>query len=218
MRWTACILFALLTLWLAGPSRAEGLRRTISLDGAWQVAEGAMERMPAAFEHTVPVPGLVDMARPPFVEVGTPKSNEHRRAFWYRRTFQVDGPAPAVARLMIHKACYGTAVYLNGRLVGEHWPCFTPFVLDVGKYLRGDGQANELVVRLGGYRDAVPRSIPDGWDFEKVRYIPGLYDSVELILSGTPHVVRGRPCRTFPPRRFASWLRWPTRISRPQRR
>ncbi len=32
--------------------------------------------------------------------------------------------------------------------------------------------------------------IPDGWDFEKVRYIPGIYDSVELILSGTPHVVR----------------------------
>ncbi|MFZ5831480.1 MAG: glycoside hydrolase family 2 TIM barrel-domain containing protein, partial [Planctomycetota bacterium] len=31
-------------------------------------------------------------------------------------------------------------------------------------------------------------SQPDGWDFEKSRYIPGIYDSVELILSGTPHI------------------------------
>ena len=190
MRWSTCFILGWLILSLAGLSRADGLRRTISLDGAWQIAEGSLERMPAAFDRTVPVPGLVDLARPPFVEVGTPKSNEHRQAFWYRRTFRVDGPAPAVARLMIHKACYGTAVYLNGRLAGEHLPCFTPFVLDVAKQLRGDGQVNELVIRVGGYRDAVPRRIPDGWDFEKVRYIPGIYDSVELILSGTPHVVR----------------------------
>jgi len=29
--------------------------------------------------------------------------------------------------------------------------------------------------------------IPSGFDFEKERYIPGIFDSVELILSGTPH-------------------------------
>ena len=30
---------------------------------------------------------------------------------------------------------------------------------------------------------------PDGFDFEKTRYIPGIFDSVELICSGTPQVV-----------------------------
>src|SRR5262249_15092142 len=29
----------------------------------------------------------------------------------------------------------------------------------------------------------------DGFDFEKTRYIPGIFDSVELILSGTPHIL-----------------------------
>ena len=36
-----------------------GKRNTISLDGTWQVAEGTMDQMPRAFEHTVPVPGLL---------------------------------------------------------------------------------------------------------------------------------------------------------------
>ena len=114
-----------------------------------------------------PCAGLIDLARPPLAEVGTPKSNSHRRAFWYRRTFRIDGHLPAVARLKIHKACYGTAVYLNGRFVGEHLPCFTPFTARRGKATQGRWPANELVVRVGGYRDAVPRSIPDGWDVEK---------------------------------------------------
>ena len=106
-----------------------------------------MDRMPAAFDRTVPVPGLIDLAQPPFADVGTPKSNAHRRAFWYRRTFRIDGNVPAVAKLKIHKACYGTAVYLNGRFAGEHLPCFTPFTLDVGRQLQGNGRLNELVVR-----------------------------------------------------------------------
>ena len=32
--------------------------------------------------------------------------------------------------------------------------------------------------------------MPSGFDFEKRRYIPGIFDSVELILSGTPHIVQ----------------------------
>jgi hypothetical protein len=120
--------------------------------------------------------------------VGKKESEKHRQAFWYRRSFKVDGPLPAVARLKIHKARYGTRVFLNGKLLGEHLPCFTPAVLDVREHLKGDGQQNELLVRVGAWREAVSRSIPDGWDFEKIRYIPGIYDSVELILSGAPYV------------------------------
>jgi hypothetical protein len=46
---------------------------------------------------------------------------------------------------------------------------------------------NELLIRVGADRDAVGPAIPSGFDFEKERYIPGIFDSVELILSGTPH-------------------------------
>src|SRR5205085_2109009 len=48
---------------------------------------------------------------------------------------------------------------------------------------------NELIVRIGSSRNSVPLSIPNGFDFEKERYIPGIYDNVELILSGTPHII-----------------------------
>jgi hypothetical protein len=43
---------------------------------------------------------------------------------------------------------------------------------------------------VGASRDALPKNIPAGWDFEKIRYLPGIFDSVELILSDTPHIVR----------------------------
>ena len=46
-------------------------RQTISLDGTWQIAEGTMEKVPAKFSRQVPVPGLADMAVPPFPEERT---------------------------------------------------------------------------------------------------------------------------------------------------
>jgi len=162
-------------------------RRVIELDGTWQVAEGTMDSIPERFEHKVPVPGLIDMAEPAFEEVG--KKSEKRQAFWYRRTFTVKGTIPAVAILKVNKACYGTKVWLNGRIVGEHLPCFTPAMLDVKQQLKGTGQENELIVRIGADRGCLPAGQPSGWDFEKYLYIPGIYDSVELILSGEPRIV-----------------------------
>ena len=64
-------------------------------------------------------------------------------------------------------------------------PSFTPGYFDAKPALKtGD---NEVLIRVGADRDAVGRAYPDGFDFEKERYIPGIFDSVELILSGTPH-------------------------------
>jgi hypothetical protein len=60
--------------------------------------------------------------------------------------------------------------------------------MDVKKHLRGDGQENELVIRVGANRESIPQDMPTGWDFEKYLYIPGIYDSVELILTGTPYI------------------------------
>jgi len=134
------------------------------------------------------VPGLVDEARPPFAEVGV--KSPRREAFWYRRTFQVKGEVPAVALLKVHKAAYGSRVFLNGVLLGEHLPSFTPGYFDAWPALRGNGAVNELVIRVGASREAVPPPVASGWDFEKARYIPGIFDSVELILSGTPNIVR----------------------------
>jgi beta-galactosidase len=173
---------------LGGVSLLAGPRTVISLNGVWDLAEGSMDSCPVRFDRLAPVPGLVDQAKPQFEVVGT--NSTLRSAFWYHKKFRLDEKVPAVARLKVHKAAYGTAVWLNGTPVGEHAPCFTPGYFDVGNLLRGHGEFNELVIRVGATRNSLPPSIPSGWDFEKLRYLPGIYDSVELILSGTPQVLR----------------------------
>ena len=165
---------------------AEDARKTISLDGNWQLAEGSLNAIPKTFDHQVAVPGLVHMAKPAFEEIGVKSSR--REAFWYRRKFQFDGTVPAVALLKIHKAMFGAQVMLNGKSLGEHQPCFTPGYFDAKLALReGD---NELLIRVGAFSDSLPKTIPTGWDNEKKKYIPGIYDSVELILSGEPSISR----------------------------
>ncbi len=174
-------------------------RRVIRLDGTWEVAEGSLAERPARFDHTVPVPGLLDMADPPFAQPGstvpeperrTPRrpADPHREAFWYRRTFTLDGPLPPTARLRLRKVRYGAEVWVNQTRVGEHDRNFTPAEFDVRAHLRGDAATNELVVRVGASLAQVPPHRCDGWDFEKSRYIPGIYDSVELILTGEPYI------------------------------
>jgi hypothetical protein len=46
------------------------------------------------------------------------------------------------------------------------------------------------VIRVGADRESIPVDTPSGWDFEKYLYIPGIYDSVELVLCGSPRIVR----------------------------
>ncbi|HLH57159.1 MAG TPA: glycoside hydrolase family 2 TIM barrel-domain containing protein [Verrucomicrobiae bacterium] len=177
-------------------SAQAGQSRTIvTLDGVWQVAEGGMGRVPSNFERTVPVPGLVSLARPAFVEPGPIVSDRNsvsqkdprRDAFWYRRTFNLATPVPAVATLKVGKAMFGTRVFVNGKLMGDHLPSFTSGQFDVRDALRSG--ENELLIRVGADRDAVGPASPNGFDFEKTRYIPGIFDSVELNLSGTPSIV-----------------------------
>lgn len=94
---------------------------------------------------------------------------------------------PQFSQLKIHKAKFGTAVWVNGKKLGEHFPCFTPSYWDLRPYLKS-GQENELEIRIGADREQLPSGMPTGWDFEKYRFIPGIYDSVELILCDMPHI------------------------------
>ena len=181
-------------------------RTTISLDGRWQIAEGVLDAVPARFEREVAVPGLVDMAQPPFIEPGpkvadhgkVPQKDPRRDAFWYRRTFNIAGPIPSVATLKVGKAMFGTRVILNGKALGDHAPCFTPGFFEATEVLKiGE---NELLIRVGADRDSVTAAVPSGFDFEKERYIPGIFDSVELILSGTPNIVNVQVAPDLPSR------------------
>jgi beta-galactosidase len=174
------------------------LRKTISLNGTWQFAAGSWEKRPSKFARSIPVPGVVDMATPPLANVGmntkqrttSPQflaiPDPHYQAFWYRRTFSVEGEIPAVAQLKLSKAKFGTHVWLNGQDLGDHWPCFTPGYFDIRNALKGGGEENELIIRLGPSPLTVTDRAANGYDFEKKRYLAGLYDDVSLILAGSP--------------------------------
>ncbi len=162
----------------------------------------APDQQPAQFDRTIPVPGVVDMATPPFENVGRNTKfaddgghkfimipDPHYRVFWYRRTFSVDGEVPPVAVLKLAKAKFGTRVWLNGHDLGKHWPCFTPGYFDVRKHLKGDGQSNELIVCVNADPLAVGDRVANGFDFEKRSYLAGIYDDVTLTLTGSPFVV-----------------------------
>jgi beta-galactosidase len=192
---TIILLVAVILLQFVTGCRNDVKRRTISLEGTWKIEEGSMDVVPEVYSHTVPVPGLVSLATPEFREAGPKVSDRRsidqddtlREAFWYYRTFNLRSSVPDIALLKVSKAMFGTKVFLNGKDMGEHLPCFTPGYFDIKKALK-TGE-NELIIRVGSCRNSIPDSIPDGFDFEKERYIPGIFDNVELILSGAPRIM-----------------------------
>ncbi len=184
MRWSIYLLLNVASIAHADSSH----RRHVCLDGTWDSAQGNMTDIPAQFEHKINVPGIVKLAIPEFVDVGI--VSEQRAAFWYRKFFTLDTDVPQVATLKINKAKFGTAVYLNGKKLGEHLPCFTPSFFDVCGLLKGSGQKNELIIRVGANRESLPAHVPGGFDIEKSLYIPGIYDSVGLILTGNLQIIR----------------------------
>lgn len=175
-------------------------RIVINLDGIWDIDEGLMDVIPRRFSNrkplsedifnirTVEVPGLVDLATPPLPNYGW--SAKHRQAFWYHRTFEIADEIPQIAILKIHKARYGTQIFINDQHAGNYLPNFTPGYFDIRPLLNPG--TNKLLVRVGAFPDSVPDNITRGGDSEMINFIPGIYDTVELILSNTPHITNIR--------------------------
>lgn len=166
-------------------SRAFG--KIISLDGQWEIAEGTAKHTPRIFPGKVPVPGLVSAALPAFTQVGQPSTL--REVFWYRKKFKIPDRIPEVARLKVFKAMYGARVYLNGKAVGENAYNFTPGIFNIKPFLKGNNAENELLICIGAYISAAADTVVTGGEPERHGYPPGIYDRVEVILSGTPYIV-----------------------------
>ena len=196
----------------ASASTAPG-RTTQILDGTWQIEDGkAPGDLPATFTHTVPVPGMANLAQPAFAQVDAFYSREQlanrirsklspaewltnywkgkvdqdRDYFWYAKTFRAPA-SHAVALLKINKAQFGTAVWLNGQKLGEYAGCFTAsyFPLDRAIHWNRD---NTLIIRIGAHPAMLPDTYPTGSDFEKIKWTPGIYDSVSVIYCENPAI------------------------------
>src|SRR5262245_40606017 len=155
----ALSLAVVVALVLAGQVRGEVTRRTLSLDGTWELGEGALgDTPPEVFDRRVPVPGLVDSAEPPYAAVGV--ASAERQAFWYRRTFTAPA-AGATALLRIHRSQFGIKVWLNGELLGTHLGAFTLAELDARGAI-SFGAENTVLIRVGAGRAGVQPTGPIG--------------------------------------------------------
>ena len=158
-------------------------RQTIRLDGEWMIAktDGAF---PDRYTSAVPVPGLVDLAVPALDTVGTFYPDGW---YWHKREFVLENTDFEKIELKVHKAKYHTKLFINGKYVGENLFCFTPSYFDVKPFLMPAGQINEIVIGIG-CKAQLPDTVPDGYDIEKLKYIPGIYDHVEITLSNKPFI------------------------------
>jgi len=204
-----------LILLCVGGARALAERVIVPLDGVWEIAESVgADDLPDEFAHTAAVPGLVNQAKPPFPDVdryetaeivrrwarygtallppgqatvdGLGRTPQKRNFFWYRRMFTVPARRKR-AVLVIGKAQFGTAVWLNDEKVGEHLGCATAGIFDVTDAIAWSGK-NCLVIRIGAHPGAVPDWAPPGADCGRVHWAPGIYDRVSLRLANTPTI------------------------------
>jgi beta-galactosidase len=187
-------------------------RHTMPLDGTWSVEDTrTADASPQTDTHQTPVPGMINLAQPAFADVDRFDSREmierrirektmpaserttaagvarqQRNYFWLRRTFRAPA-ARQVAFLKVNKAQFGTAVWLNGKKIGEHLGCFTAGYFNLAGAILW-GAENELVIRIGAHPAVLPPSVACGTDFEKIKWTPGIYDSVSLEFSDNPRI------------------------------
>jgi len=171
-----------LALYLFGCSNPQILRQEISLNGTWKIAKSeSVNQIPSDFQSEIEVPGLVDMATP---KIDVQDTAYNSTVYWYKRSFTLENPGSEVIQLKINKAAYHTWVYLNGKFVGENVYSFTPSLFNLKPFLNKE---NELFIAVG-CRNNLPDTVTHGGDFEKMKYTPGIYDDVKLIVSGNPFI------------------------------
>lgn len=179
------VIFLFASTCLAVGQSTNSHRLVTSLNGIWDFEVTNNPNLaPDKFSHTIPVPGLVDMAVPAIEKPGYKRDS--LKYYWYRTKFKLSGNSP-VCLLKIHKAQYGKKIFLNGKPVCEHYPSYTPAIIDIKKYVNREGEENNLVIRVGSYYN-FPDSFVNGHDFEKSRFISGIYDDVEVIESSYPYI------------------------------
>lgn len=128
------------------------------------------------------------MARKPFPYTSDTEllktGSYEKKALWYKKTLVFDGELPGTVTLKIHKAFWGKYIYVNGQHVLTHQPNFTPAYVDISDYLKGHGEENVLLIKIGDKKSQPEEGHPTGFDSEKKTFVPGIYDSVSCSSRG----------------------------------
>lgn len=174
-------------------------RTVVDLNGIWQFDRTEKAFPPKNFRRTIPVPGLIHLATPKIDDYSiwfkkpekviakqthsvydinyVPKYN------WYRKLVLIDKKHEgAKVLLRIKKSQYVTQVYINGIDMGTSMECYTPIEIPITQALQF-GEENEILIKVGD-RFWLPPQAAGSTDKEKEHYLPGIWDDVELIVSG----------------------------------
>lgn len=178
-----------------GPIQNVDSRKTIGLDGQWQIIVDPYESGFYDYRYQPSANGYFKNAKPKsksdlieydFDKSGTLKvpgdwntqSDQlffYEGTIWYKKSF--DYQRKPNTRVFVHfgAANYQADVYLNGEKAGQHEGGFTPFNFEVTRLVR-DGD-NFLIVKVDNKRrrDAVPTLMTDWWNYG------GLTRQVQLV-------------------------------------
>ena len=160
-------------------------RKTVSLDGQWQVIVDPYESGFYDYRYQPNANGYFKNAKPrdksDLIEYDFDKSATlkvpgdwntqsdqlffYEGTVWYKKSF--DYQLRADRRVFVHfgAANYVADVYLNGEKIGQHEGGFTPFNFEITRLVRSTG--NFLVVKVDNKRrrDAVPTLMTDWWNY-----------------------------------------------------
>jgi beta-galactosidase len=143
----------------------DGGRTVINLNGTWQFDQTINAFPPANFTRTIPVPGLVHLARPEIEDYDkffrradkVVAKDQHNlydidytpRYSWYRKIvfipLELEGKEGMIT---IKKSQYVTQVYVNGFDMGTSMSCYTPVEYPVTKAIKF-GAENEILIKVG---------------------------------------------------------------------
>ncbi|RPH97976.1 MAG: glycoside hydrolase family 2, partial [Calditrichaeota bacterium] len=174
-------------------------RETIRLNGKWQFEQTDRAFPPQKYSRTIPVPGFIHLAEPKIEQYDklyakstiAQNKTDHRvldtqydpKYNWYRKTIVIPKSLQnKQVVLSIKKSQYVTTVYVNGMDAGSSMECYTPIDLPITPFIKF-GESNEIVIRVGD-RNWLPSQAAGSTDKEKVIYLPGIWDDVELSFTG----------------------------------
>jgi len=159
-------------------------RKVVNLIGNWEITKTEIqESIPQNFSSHCQVPGLIDMASPSLDKQDTAYKNS---LYWYKKVISIDNEYD-ISILRINKAKFHTRIYVNGKFAGENPVSFAPTEVNIKPFLNKNNEPNELIISIGCMNN-LPDTIINGFDFEKIKYIPGIYDDVSLILTNKPFI------------------------------
>jgi beta-galactosidase/beta-glucuronidase len=174
-------------------------RTVIDLNGTWQFDQTINAFPPSKFTRTIPVPGLVHLAKPAiddydkfFKRAEKVEAKEEHNLYnidytpkysWYKKIVTIPKNYEGrEATITIKKSQYVTQVYVNGIDMGTSMACYTPVEFTITPALKF-GAENVILIKVGD-RVWLPSEAAGGTDKEKEHYLPGIWDDVLISFTG----------------------------------